>query len=106
MNRDFRWGDILGMQLSMFQHAWPGELGRCRHSTASTAGRQDDILGAWRCSQVAPAASNKKGSLLIPRDEVKRVMTEVAVQPGPTGLLKLAGIKNIVEGWCAKPPCP
>jgi hypothetical protein len=25
----------------------------------------------------------------------------VAVQEGPTGLLKLAGIKNIVEGWCA-----
>lgn len=27
-------------------------------------------------------------------------MNEVAVQPGPTGLQKLAGIKNIVEGWC------
>ena len=51
--------------------------------------------------QVAPAASNRKGSLLIPPPEVARVMSEVAVQPGPTGLLKLAGIKNIVEGWCA-----
>ena len=28
-------------------------------------------------------------------------MKEVALQEGPTGLLKLAGIKNIVEGWCA-----
>lgn len=57
------------------------------------------------CMQVAPAASNKKGKLLIPPEEVNRVMTEVAVQPGPTGLLKLAGIKNIVEGWCG-PACP
>lgn len=53
--------------------------------------------------QVAPAANSKKGNLLIPEDEVARVMNEVAVQPGPTGLQKLAGIKNIVEGWCA--PC-
>ncbi len=37
---------------------------------------------------------------MIPADEVARVMEEVAVQPGPTGLQKLAGIKNIVEGWC------
>ena len=56
--------------------------------------------------QVAPAASNKKGKLLIPPEEVNRVMTEVAVQPGPTGLLKLAGIKNIVEGWWALPHAP
>ena len=53
-----------------------------------------------------PAASNKKGKLLIPAGEVNRVMTEVAVQPGPTGLLKLAGIKNIVEGWCASACSP
>jgi len=52
-------------------------------------------------AQVEPAAANKKGRLLIPDDEVDRVMKEVAVQEGPTGLLKLAGIKNIVEGWCA-----
>ena len=51
-------------------------------------------------AQVEPAAANKKGRLLIPNDEVERVMKEVAVQEGPTGLLKLAGIKNIVEGWC------
>ena len=49
--------------------------------------------------QVEPAAANKKARLLIPDDEVDRVMNEVAVQEGPTGLLKLAGIKNIVEGW-------
>lgn len=49
--------------------------------------------------QVEPAAANKKARLLIPDDEVERVMNEVAVQEGPTGLLKLAGIKNIVEGW-------
>ena len=48
---------------------------------------------------MAPAASNRKGSVLIPPEEVSRVMSEVAPQPGPTGLLKLAGIKNIVEGW-------
>ncbi len=59
----------------------------------------------WQCiDQVAPAANSKKGSLLIPEEEVARVMKEVAVQPGPTGLQKLAGIKNIVEGWCV--PCP
>ncbi|BDA41547.1 Protein TOC75, chloroplastic [Coccomyxa sp. Obi] len=52
--------------------------------------------------KVAPAANSKKGSLLIPEDEVARVMKEVAVQPGPTGLQKLAGIKNIVEGWYQK----
>jgi hypothetical protein len=63
------------------------------------------------CDQVAPAANSKKGSLLIPDEEVTRVMSEVAVQPCPTGLQKLAGIKNIVEGWCAplsasqRPPC-
>lgn len=51
--------------------------------------------------QVAPSDKNRKGKLLIPDDEVARVMEEVAPLPGPTGLLKLAGIKNIVEGWCA-----
>ena len=50
-------------------------------------------------AQVEPAAASKKGRLLIPDEEVARVMEEVAVQEGPTGLLKLAGIKNIVEGW-------
>ena len=48
-----------------------------------------------------PSAAGKKGKLLIPDAEVARVMTEVAPQEGPTGLLKLAGIKNVVEGWCA-----
>ncbi len=48
-----------------------------------------------------PSAACKKGRLLIPDAEVARVMTEVAPQEGPTGLLKLAGIKNVVEGWCA-----
>ena len=48
-----------------------------------------------------PSAAGKKGRLLIPDAEVARVMTEVAPQEGPTGLLKLAGIKNVVEGWCA-----
>lgn len=51
-------------------------------------------------AQVEPATANKKARLLIPENEVDRVMNEVAVQEGPTGLLKLAGIKNIVEGWC------
>ena len=50
-----------------------------------------------------PSAAGKKGRLLIPDAEVARVMTEVATQEGPTGLLKLAGIKNVVEGWCAAP---
>ena len=48
-----------------------------------------------------PSAAGKKGRLLIPDAEVARVMTEVAPMEGPTGLLKLAGIKNVVEGWCA-----
>jgi hypothetical protein len=51
--------------------------------------------------QVAPAEKNKKANLLVPQDEVRRVMTEVAPMPGPFGLKKLAGIKDIVEGWCA-----
>ncbi len=54
--------------------------------------------------QVEPATANKKARLLIPQDEVERVMNEVAVQEGPTGLLKLAGIKNIVEGWYVPSP--
>ena len=52
--------------------------------------------------RVAPGKTARAGAkLLIPQEEVARVMREVGPEPGPTGLRKLAAIKAIVEGWCA-----
>lgn len=57
--------------------------------------------------RVAPGKTARSGAkLLIPQEEVARVMREVGPEPGPTGLRKLAAIKAIVEGWCAAAwPC-
>ena len=55
--------------------------------------------------RVAPGKTARPGAkLLIPQEEVARVMREVGPEPGPTGLRKLAAIKAIVEGWCATAP--
>ena len=52
---------------------------------------------------VKPGKTARAGArLLIPPAEVERVMREVGPLPGPTGLRKLAAIKAIVEGWCAR----
>ena len=55
--------------------------------------------------RTAPGKTAKASAkLLIPQEEVERVMREVGPEPGPTGLKKLAAIKAIVEGWCAPAP--
>ena len=59
-------------------------------------------MKSFRTAPGKTAKANAK--LLIPQEEVERVMREVGPEPGPTGLKKLAAIKNIVEGWCAPAP--
>ena len=56
-------------------------------------------MKSFRTAPGKTAKANAK--LLIPQEEVERVMREVGPEPGPTGLKKLAAIKAIVEGWCA-----
>jgi len=43
------------------------------------------------------SAGNKGGKLLIPKEEVAKVLKQKTL--GPTGMKGLAAIKNIVEKW-------
>ena len=44
-----------------------------------------------------------KGELLIPKEEVAKVLRQK--QPGPTGMKGLAAVKNVVEKWSVSVYC-